>query len=115
MTDDMIDLMPCPFCGSKSIEKYIPSIYEPGNDAMVYCGSPLCEAGVRATDIEIAREKWNRRATVSDGELLAWVNTWLDSARFDTDLTEEEQDACWIVLSAVARLQRGGGANERWD
>lgn len=43
---------------------------------------------------------------MSDEELLIWVNTWLDSARFDNRLTEEEQDACWIVLSAVARLQK---------
>ena len=46
-----------------------------------------------------------KNATVSDAELLVWVNTWLDSARFCNDLTEEERDACDIVLSAVARLQ----------
>ena len=41
-----------------------------------------------------------------EDELLMWVNTWLDSARFDDRLTEDEQDACWVVLGAVARVQR---------
>ena len=37
---------------------------------------------------------------------LCEVNAWLDDARFDSRLTKEEQDACWVVLSAVARLQK---------
>ena len=50
---------------------------------------------------------------MNDDELLIWVNTWLDSARFDKRLTEEEQDACWIVLDAVARLQEERETIER--
>lgn len=59
----MTELKPCPFCGCKTIKEYIPSVYERGNDAEVYCDSELCGAMVRGDSIEICREKWNRRAT----------------------------------------------------
>lgn len=100
----MKGLKPCPFCGSPaSIECRLSgfNIYCTGKpwDCSVSTGWVRSEA--QAISI------WNRRAVEyhDDADLLTWVNTWLDSARFDKDLTEEEQDACWIVLSAVARLQ----------
>ena len=52
-------------------------------------------------------DKWNRRMDESEEYELAFVNGWLDSARFDDRLTEEEQDACWTVLNAIARIQEG--------
>lgn len=44
---------------------------------------------------------------IDEQELLALFNGWLDGERFNDDLTEEEQDACWIVLDIVKRHQEG--------
>jgi len=44
---------------------------------------------------------------IDEQELLALFNGWLDCERFNNDLTEEEQDACWIVLDIVKRHQEG--------
>ena len=44
---------------------------------------------------------------IDEQELLALFNGWLDCERFNDDLTEEEQDACWIVLDIVKRHQEG--------
>lgn len=57
----MTELKPCPFCGSKDIYEYIPSAYELGEDAEIYCKNPICGATISGNDIEIVRAKWNRR------------------------------------------------------
>lgn len=106
----MNELKPCPFCGKevKLVHGFMTGIEHVKDGPCIWNAMKSIWVG---SDDKLIRE-WNRREAsleyTGDDELLTWVNTWLDSARFDADLTEEEQDACWIVLSAVARLQREG-------
>lgn len=103
----MTELKSCPFCGSEPTHFPVDKLWY-----YINCSAEDCSCRIVGRKMEDAVRMWNRRAIAteytSDADLLTWVNTWLDSARFDNDLTEEEQDACWIVLSAVARLQREG-------
>ena len=100
----MTELKPCPFCGGTDVEK-IDEIRIGCNECHIVVKLWSFWDG-RPRDVE---DIWNKRATVSemetisDDELLALFNTWLDSARFDNELTGEEQDACDVVLMVVAR------------
>lgn len=55
-------LKPCPFCDSKDIKTYEPTIYEPNEESEVKCQNPLCGATVRGITLKMAIAKWNRRA-----------------------------------------------------
>ena len=102
MTDE-IYLKPCPFCGSEPTHFPVDKLWY-----YIYCSAEDCTCRIVGRKREDAVRMWNNRATVgSDDDLLVWVDTWLDCARFDNRLTKEEQDACWTVLNAVARLQEG--------
>lgn len=97
----MTDLKLCPFCGADP-DNLSLKVDEIG--PFIYCACCDTIYTIANGTIEQVVKGWNRRVEDTEECELALVNAWLDSARFDTRLTEEEQDACWTVLEAVARI-----------
>jgi len=49
---------------------------------------------------------------LTEEDVLAIVNGWLDGERYSCDLTQEEQDACDMVLSINKKRQEQMGMDE---
>ena len=85
----MIELRPCPFCGSSSNDLIFT--HEEDGSCQISCKN--CEVSVSGffiymeNEAQIA-EKWNRR--FDDEDVLALFNGWLDSERYNCANSEHD-------------------------
>jgi len=107
----MTKLNPCPFCGSRAVVVSL-ALHTLVPTTAIGCTNVHCGFTVQMDDkADRVVGMWNRLGTKDpEEEDLAIINAWLDSARFDKELTEKEQDTCWDMLAIVHRLQEKADA-----